>query len=922
MEEKLNKGTTDFLKLIFLLIIVTSSFNLSATKNVGSLNLNLEKVYHEGDLIIQGDEEFIIDGKEFTMSDGNIYIYDNSKLIIRNSNFIFLTEYHAERAWEINNFGRIEIINSEIQTPNQSGTIPENEVVTHFRDNSSLYIDNSIVHGLCLTGFDNSYFYINESKLTDNLYPFPELREPIPGNEARVEVVDSDIHILGLTFPSNSKATLSGLHQGLIDYFDLSGEGLGYHIIIKNTSVFALGVKVDMNAELAVHNSIFSGIAFTNLATLKVYNSELGDLLIQQQEEIPYTCELRNLKSGYFDYFNLNDCSYRCGLNLVLENTTLNSWSLQTNQSLILKDSKDIHLHLGGSAKVEVYNSHIEEFWSLSYGYDGEGLAEVIWEDSIINTWTNFMRCDFTFKGCVEIVNAPLVSPAMGPCVDAKVKREFPVWTYTGGGRTAGVHLQVFDSQGNEIWSGNSDETGEAFFDISFDCSNYNKEYTLQSQYLGSEIKFKLGSSTPLIIPQYSLILTSEIGGITDPEPGTYAYDPGTEVTIEALPESGYRFSEWTGDVPSGNENENPITITMDSDKSITANFIRQYTLTMSAGSGGTTDPAPRSYTHDSGTEVTITATPEIGYRFSGWTGDVPSGHDNDNPITITMDSDKSIEANFIRQCTLSIAVGAGGTTDPSPGTYTYDEGAEVAVMATPESGYRFSEWSGDVSGTDNPITITMDSDKSVKANFIRQYILTIIAGEGGTTDPAPGSYTHDSGAEVFITAIPSSGYEFSGWSGNASGIELQIKITMDSDKSVTANFAAKEKKAGKIGGGNESSSLFGLKLPCFIATAAYGSQLHPHLDILREFRDKYLMTNSFGRALVALYYKYSPSVANIIARHKTLKVIVRNQLVPLVIFSYSMVHLGTICTAIILVFIFVLPFFFILFHRRKINKC
>jgi hypothetical protein len=53
---------------------------------------------------------------------------------------------------------------------------------------------------------------------------------------------------------------------------------------------------------------------------------------------------------------------------------------------------------------------------------------------------------------------------------------------------------------------------------------------------------------------------------------------------------------------------------------------------------------------YDNGTPVLITATPGSGYDFSLWTGDVPSGHETDNPVTITMDSDKSVSANFSSQ--------------------------------------------------------------------------------------------------------------------------------------------------------------------------------------------------------------------------------------------------------------------------------
>jgi uncharacterized repeat protein (TIGR02543 family) len=83
------------------------------------------------------------------------------------------------------------------------------------------------------------------------------------------------------------------------------------------------------------------------------------------------------------------------------------------------------------------------------------------------------------------------------------------------------------------------------------------------------------------------------------------------------------------------------------------------------------------------------------------------------------MNGDKTIKANF-GVITLTISAGTGGTTDPVPGTYYYPKGTNVTVTAVPNATYTFSGWSGDVSGTTNPITITLDSNKSVTANFLK----------------------------------------------------------------------------------------------------------------------------------------------------------------------------------------------------------
>ena len=211
------------------------------------------------------------------------------------------------------------------------------------------------------------------------------------------------------------------------------------------------------------------------------------------------------------------------------------------------------------------------------------------------------------------------------------------------------------------------------------------------------------------------------------------------------------------------------------------------YTLSVSVSPSGAGSVSPPDGQYDEGTQVTLTATAASGYVFDHWSGDVTGASSS---VTITMDRDKSVTAHFTAQYALNTSVSPSGSGTVSPASDTYDEGIVVTLTAKPASGYRFDHWSGAATGTSSPVTIIMDSDKSVVAHFKAQYTLStsVNPSGGGTIDPASGTY--DAGTEVTITATPAKGYVFDHWGGNASGGINPITITMSSNKELIAYFA------------------------------------------------------------------------------------------------------------------------------------
>jgi len=121
------------------------------------------------------------------------------------------------------------------------------------------------------------------------------------------------------------------------------------------------------------------------------------------------------------------------------------------------------------------------------------------------------------------------------------------------------------------------------------------------------------------------------------------------------------------------------------------------------------------------GSKVTLTATPNNRYVFSYWSGDATGSQ---NPFTITMDSNKTIYANFKKINDNQYTVNAksdpsgGGTIKINPEGGVYNYGSIITLTANPNNGYHFKKWGGDVKGTSNIVTLTIDGNKTVIAYF------------------------------------------------------------------------------------------------------------------------------------------------------------------------------------------------------------
>ena len=257
------------------------------------------------------------------------------------------------------------------------------------------------------------------------------------------------------------------------------------------------------------------------------------------------------------------------------------------------------------------------------------------------------------------------------------------------------------------------------------------------------------------VINTYTLSVLAE-NGMVIKNPEQENYEHGMQVILTAIADTGYHFVNWSGDF---NSIENPDTITMDANKTVTANFaINTYTLTASVNANhGVINKNPDLPLYEHGMQVEITAIPETGYHFSGWSGDASGAQ---NPLVVMMDKNKIINAVFIiNQYTITLSVEGGGTVTKIPERQYYSHGTQVKLTATPFQGYYFSEWGEDAAGTQNPLTITIDTSKNILAVFeIYTYSIEASAGENGSIEPE-GEVEVNYGENQEFIFIPEEGY-------------------------------------------------------------------------------------------------------------------------------------------------------------------
>jgi hypothetical protein len=292
---------------------------------------------------------------------------------------------------------------------------------------------------------------------------------------------------------------------------------------------------------------------------------------------------------------------------------------------------------------------------------------------------------------------------------------------------------------------------------------------------------------TATFLQIFTLTVACNGAGVVIPQAcgTTQGYTSGTVVTLAATPALGWVFQGWSGACTGTGD----CAVTMNANKSVTATFIPLYTLTVACSGSGSVSPQAcgASQSYPSGTVVTLTATPDAGQHFQGWSGDCAGA----GTCQLTMNANKSVTATFVPLYTLVVnCVGPGSVAPQGCGAaQSYPSGTVVTLTATPGVGWAFQGWSGACAGGGDCI-VTMNANKSVTATFVPLYALVVSCIGAGSVSPQDcgGVQSYPAGTLVTLVATAAAGWEFQGWSGDCSGAGVCL-LNMDGNESVTATF-------------------------------------------------------------------------------------------------------------------------------------
>ena len=464
--------------------------------------------------------------------------------------------------------------------------------------------------------------------------------------------------------------------------------------------------------------------------------------------------------------------------------------------------------------------------YAITVANDGNGTASASADYAAAGTeitLTVTPKSGYQHKGWVvfggsgiTVVNNTFIMPANDVLVKATFE-PIPVDTYAvtvnSGGNGTAKPSAAYAAAGTVVTLTATPNSGYRFKEwqvVSGGVTIADNKFTMPAQAVEVKAVFEP-------IPTYAVTVINDGNGTAGANPANAK--AGTEITLTATPNSGYRFKEWQvlsgGVTVANNKFTMPAQIV---ELKALFELIPSYAVTVAKSGYGTAKTSAQYAV--AGAEVTLTATPDSGYQFKEWqvvSGGItlPAG----NTVTFTMPA-ATVEVKAIFEpippsaYAVTVTSGGNGTASANPTNAT--AGTVITLTPTPDLGYQLREWqvvSGGVTVADNKFTMP-ENAVEVKAIFElippSAYAVTVSSGGNGTASANPVSAT--AGTVITLTATPASGYQFKEWQVVSGGVTVadnkftmpanavEVKAIFEVIPAVPADKAALNQRLGEIG--------------------------------------------------------------------------------------------------------------------------
>jgi sugar lactone lactonase YvrE len=278
--------------------------------------------------------------------------------------------------------------------------------------------------------------------------------------------------------------------------------------------------------------------------------------------------------------------------------------------------------------------------------------------------------------------------------------------------------------------------------------------------------------------------------------PAQPPYPYGATVTASAVPQPGFYLAAW-GNAATGTNNPYKLRVAV-ANPVISAAFLPKQDQLIAF------PPMPDHVLGDPPFALRATSSSGLSVSFSVVSGPAVI---NNNILTITgagrvfvrasqpgstsYNPSPDIDLSFNVFLLVNVSGTEGGFVSQNPSLINYQAGEVISLIATPDPGYAFTGWTGSFTSALPTLTITLTNNLQLVGHFARLFQLqTHIIGDGAVSVTPLATY-YLAGTPVQLSAAPTLGNTFSGWSGNASGNAPSITLLIDTNKEVTASFTA-----------------------------------------------------------------------------------------------------------------------------------